>query len=1141
MSKRKCDVIGEINERAEKLLKCYDVNTMEDVLNVEEAFFKTTKLNSEFLYTVSSLLSTQTIKIGIEELAKLGNNKNTLGINLGNDYFIPLILDLDHRICEKAHDCDIQLNAIVSLLAKVYEDLKNLFKVDKMKIYVERRNCGVHIYVCNVIVSIFVYECIVEYLNKVSGRLDYSFDNQLPRLPMPGQTKLGKTPYAHQKLKFATDKWFMDKIKLFDYTYETTYKHHEDRIQLCTFEDSCDTIQWNNIIESNVSEERIITNGIITQVKQPPNFLTRTMKRKILTDSRLFLEYHKTKSCTNHTLTLTEIDFKVIPEEQILRALSRLGILIGRQIGATLYDTEGYENIVFISILFISQLNEPSFEIYALCGIVRYLQLSIQNMSCEELFSNFLTIFALMCPTVDSTLRIGKFLCGHIEQICLEVCGDLTAEYILQYITLFNHYKISNTDNITEAISKVFDIEFDENCNSEALEKKLTNLIFPFVFPCIKTHSMSDEYQFYHFNLKTFVKRTFTPGKKQNTPHEMPLHYISEKLSKGNKHIVQTSFTQYISKIPTINVKMGKYKYFINTDCGVFCNVSGTYSRHVPFLHFKDRLQTKRYCLLPQTGTDNLSCLSYVEKYDLQLDVILQNLKLFWFNDVFVPGMFDIHEVNISTITFKKILDELKNRLFLDKPDVYKLKRIYLPIIKKFKISQSIIIESLKNFRLDTVPFPSDDKIYTDYISKSDIGIYQEIYTHCHCVLSSHSKFIIDYDTKIHDQLSDIKFTDKILFDTMQYILQLFLYDEKTIVEFLKQLSLLYQPKNQYRRFLLLFGATGTGKTVLMNLLTDFHGGSFCGILSKLTFNGGSENHCSLALSAATSYLTIIKEACLVDRNILKNLSGNDPIQMRAMHQEFQTIEPISFIICVANEYPKIHDADNAIRDRIGCFNFPCSFVNELRCNNKLESHVHSEAVRSDLNPNLSVGLSNILFLIYNYYSKNNGKVYPKITNERSVHLLKEFMIHNNQIYELLSNAQIVENPDSEISEKEFRKGIERAIIEQPSKMTYNMFKKKFEVLFPTARNIENRIIGFRLDTNRLFNSKLMNFEITNHENDVITEAEISELLKGDDSITVAERNIDLASFRRHFIFNKRESQYKGLKLRNVVVHASGR
>lgn len=1156
--KRKCDTLNETVQKISKKAICvYDVSCMQNVIEKENQFLSKLKINYENVFVVSSLLSPSTANIGIEEISRLTKDDhfnvtgNTLGIELKAVYFIPIILDLDHRQCEKNHDCDTPPQTLKLVIDNVHTALSQILNLEKLKIYVESRNCGFHIYVCNLLVSLFVYERILEYLNCTTN-FDYFFDDKLTRLPLPRQVKLNKapyTPYKYPKIgkstSFVVDKWAMDKPKKLDHQYETTYEKHTDRIELCRFENSNDIIQWNNIIESNVCEEKIVTSsGPIISVKQPPSFLHRLPKRKIITKFRLFREY-----CNDNRNTFSsckEISLRyalenVISEVQVLRTLSRLGVLIGRQLLAEVYPpvdehgNESFDNIKFIFVLFIPQ-PEPMFEIYAVCAIVEYLHLSIKRLSYEELFDQLCVILNAFIPSCESLMTVIDRLRGNIAAICLEVCGELSPEFILQYITLFMYYKISSKDNIITALSNVFSIETDDNCRMDTLATKLENLIYPFFFPCIKTHSTSDEYEFYYFNLKTFLKKTFAPGKKANSPTsntEMPLYLVANLLLKSKQSVIQSSFLQYISKIPTVSIKMGKYTYFVNTDEGIFCNLTGTYSRHVPFLHFMDRAQTKKYCLYPSNGVfDNRSCLAYLQN-STQFATVVEFLQFFWIYDVFIPGMSNASTFNLSHDMLKKILDDINRRILIQRPDANKLIYLYRPIIKKFKIKKCVIQEAMLKFSLDKLPttFPTTtDEIYEDFISSvDDIDIYKEIYTHVHLVLRSHVNFeahtfnvTID-ETITLNTFDTIDFVDPLLTATMRYIMQLFMYNELTAMEFLKQLSLLYQPKNQFRRCLLLFGATGTGKTALMNLISDFHGGSVCGISSKLTFNGGSENHSSLALKAATSYLTIIKEASFVDRNILKNLSGNDPIQLRSLRQDFQTIEPISFIVCVANDYPKIIGADNAIRDRLGCFNFPCSFVNELRCHNILERYIQDESLRMDLHPELAKGLSNILYLTYYHFTKNNKRLHPKITNTQSTNLLTEFMIFNSPVHEYLAAAQIVEDPDSEILEKDFKRCVQRAIAHRGANgtLTYRKFKTNFDVLFPKAKR-DNRIVGFRMNSIRPFRSKCMEFVVTHKEDDTITEQSLIDLLESDKDITDVDRNSDLVSFRRQYIFHKK-------------------
>lgn len=1153
MSKRKNLIFEQCERKKVKLSPIYDVSLMQDVLEKEAVFFERPKINNDNIYIVSSLLSPTTTRIGLSELVRFtqaeyfDNVGNTLGISLNRDYFIPIILDLDHKQCEKNHDCVI--NNIATTIKEVSSGLRFILNTEKISVYVERRNCGLHMYVSNILVSLFVYERILEYLNQTTS-FDYFFDDRLTRLPLPGQTKPNKTPYKGCN----NIKWNMDKLRCLDYQYETTYKTLDDRTELCRFENSHDVIQWSNIIESNVCEEKIVTIGHVINVKNPPPFLSRLSKRTIVSKYRLFKEYcddHRERFISCDAILMRHPLQDIISELQFLRILSRLGILIGNQLHVEIYpeidenNVECFENIKYIFTLFRPE-TDSMFEIFATCAIIEYLHLSIERMSYEELFDQFLLVLGAFLPACDSIITIVERLRGHVQVICLEVCGELSPEYILQYITFFIFYKISSKDNLLAVLCNVLPMELDDNCRNDTLSTKLENLIYPFFFPCIKTHTSSDEYQFFYFNLKTFLKKTFAPGKKSNGPtsnSEMPLYLVSNLLHKSKRDIVQNSFLHYISRIPTVTIKMGKYVYFVNTDQGIFCNLTGTYSRHVPFLHFRDRTQTKKYCLYPDNGMfDNRSCLTYLGNAS-KFSIIVEKIKFFWIHDVLIPGLLNLSTLNLDHYSFKKILADLNRRILFHRPDITELKRLYLPVIKKYSISKSIIREALTKFKLDKLPklkkAIDEDDTYDDFIGISPCDIYKEVYIHAHLLLNSTMSFDTDKleirnANVLAEPVEFLEFLDPILTCTMRYIMQLFVYDELTVIEFLKQLSMLYQPKNQLRRFLFLFGSTGTGKTVLMNLLSDIHGGSVCSVSSKLTSNGGSENHSSLTLNAATSYLTIIKEATFVDRNILKTLSGNDPIQLRSLHQDFQTIEPVSLVLCVANEYPKVTNADNAIRDRLGCFNFPCSFLNELRYINPLDNYIHEEALRTDLHPGLAHGLSNLLYLTYYHFTNENQPFVPKITNMKSVDTLKEFMVFNNRVYEYLEGAQLIERPGSLISEKEFKRSITQYInqLTTADKLTYRQFKSKFDVLFPKAK-VNNYILGFNLSSSNMFKCKGMQFVVTYREEDTLEEHEIVKILNADETLSDIERKEDLVSFKREYIFHRRHDAglYRGIKI----------
>lgn len=1100
----------------QKFLK-YEKSKMTEVAHVEELYMKTKQVKYEHIFSVTSLLADKTCKRGIEEVAQLTtletfrNVGNTLGIELSSQYFIPVILDLDHKTCEKNHDCCIDQLNLNNTILDITTRISFFLHRPKIEVYTEFRNCGVHIYVSNIIVSIFVYEQLLDYLNS-TGNFEYFIDDNLTRLPFPNQVKLNKTVYT-PRTNNTKSKWKMDKIRILDYKYEITYQPQIDRVELCRFENALENVQWNNIIESNRLEEKIITtDSPIDEVKNPPAFLTRLFKRKIITKFRMFgafFEAHQQRSHNFDDISIKSDIDEIIEDMQILKVLSRLGQLVAMQFGINA-NPQLSQTTKFIGIL-IEAVDEPSFEIYAICAIIEYIKRSVVTVTYEDAFDACFLVFNLFTPPVD--LVILSKLRNHIANLIAEVCGDFNPEYILQYIIAFKYYEISSRDSLSNVIQKVLNLEIDDTCNEDTIKKKLEHIIFPFFYPCVQTTPTVEEFQF--FNLKYYQRKIFIPGKRgtvSSNNTEVPLYLLvhTNKLIKKGE-IVNRSFLEYLSKIPTVNMKAGLYKYFINTNLGVFCNLTGTYSRHVPFLYFKQK-QMKSFVLYPNTDLfDPFSCTRYLNANMMTFETAIKSINLFWFNDILVKGLMSLDSLQLSEHNINRLLNDLKERLCnTSSSDTNKahISRIYEPVYQRYKII---------------------DKTTGDEIKFDN----ENIYKHVEILISKPEQYDIiqipfDYSYKLL-----YEFEDDLLTHTFGYILQLFLYDELTIIEILRQFCLLNQPKNQFRRFLLLFGSTGTGKTVFMNNLSDFHGSSSCSIMSKLTFNGGCENHSSLVLNAATSYLTIIKEASLVDRNILKNLSGNDPIQLRSIFQDFQTIEPISFIVCVANEFPRIIGADNAIRDRLGCFNFPCSFKNDIQSTNILDNYINMEALRTDSHPNLSRGISNILYMMYYYHISNEITLKPTITNKDSVTLLNDFMIANNFVHEYLAAAKITESHGNMIAEKDFKLSIKRAIRERGHKITFENFIYTFNTLYPRAHSIpDKKICGFKFTSGEVFVSKNLIVVKTCNKKDTISEEDVSKILQADTTLTSTQRQQDFLAFKRHFTFHRQGSSkiYIGLK-----------
>lgn len=1087
----------------------YEEKILSKAAETEDIFFRSQQVRYENVVIATSLLSNKNKRVGIAEVAQLTCNDmfkqcgNTLGIEIRRHYFVPIILDLDHKICEKNHDCKTTKDDVEAVVRDITSRIAFFLSRAKLEYYVETRNCGVHLYISNLMVSVFCYEKLLEYLNS-TGTFEYLVDDNITRLPFPHQVKCNKPVYK----ALGNTKWKMNhQVKLLDYQYDITYGGTTSVNELCSFKNPLETLQWDNIVETNRLEERIVRSAApISEVKHEPAFLNRLYKRNIITKYRMFksfFDYHHERSSNFDDVSVPDNVCDIIGNQQIFVVLSRLGQLISAQFGIS-SPNESSDSIRYIYTL-IKPSDGPSFELYAICAMVQYIHRSISIMSYKEIFDVCMRLYESFTPVID--LTVYSKLRDHIEELIQEVCGIFSAEYIFQYIVVFNYYEIQPSIGLSNAILKVLDAEIDNHCDDATIKQKLGKIIFPFFYPCIL---ISDAIE--HpclFNLKYYQTKTFQPGKRtiSSNNNEVPLYLLNhENKFFKNANLVSRAFLDYLSTKKSINMKCAVYTYFVNTTHGVFCNLTGTYSRHVPFLTFLQR-QTKLHVVYPNNEIFTVgSCVQYLNRNMSMFVQAINNIDLYWFNDIFIRSIMcekDVLELSEYKKDFVlKLIDEKINVV-----DVLKLNELYKVVKERY-----IITNVLKNEKVE------------------------DVYEHMRILISGGSDYeIVFNENVIYEHKVLYEFDDPLMTETFRYILQLFLYNRLTILEILKQFCLLNQPLNDVRRVLLLFGSTGTGKSAFMNYVSEFHGTSVCPVMSKLTFNGGSENHSTLTLSAATSYLTIIKEAEEVDRNLIKNLSGGDAIQLREIFSLFQTVDPVAFIVCVANKFPRVIDADNAIRDRLGCFNFPCSFKKILSGKNILENYINGEAPRERCHRHLSRGLSNLFYFMYYYHVPSGRKLDTSITNTESVMLLDGFMTSNNFVHEYLVAARIFERPEASIPEKIFKMNIKRIIKDRGNKVTLAFFMSSFKVLYPNACSPDNdKISGFDFKASAKFISDNLVIIKTNDKLDIITEADVVKALEYDDKLTAADRVKDLRTFKRIYVYNRvcKSSTYIGLKLK---------
>jgi hypothetical protein len=304
-----------------------------------------------------------------------------------------------------------------------------------------------------------------------------------------------------------------------------------------------------------------------------------------------------------------------------------------------------------------------------------------------------------------------------------------------------------------------------------------------------------------------------------------------------------------------------------------------------------------------------------------------------------------------------------------------------------------------------------------------------------------------------------------------------------------------------------------------------------CPLNGRINQSSTSESASPLLNNAATAYLTVVKEASDISAGQIKILTGHDSIAVRSLYQEPSTIDPLSFIICVSNEFPRMK-ADNAIRDRILIFHMDCTFLDQPRESNLLLRYLHKEYEKNAVDSKMPHALSNLFYLSYRYFRDDQSKIKFVVTNEKSHELLLLFMQKRNRIYQILHEAKIYENSKYDITKKELTACLTPII--GPHKITIPKFLEEFEQLFPKSMYIINNRVRYRgigIKKSTVCASNRLKCIATNSNQHTITNDEIVERLHTDTTLSEMDKINDIEVFARLFkrFYDQNTKIYNGL------------
>jgi hypothetical protein len=458
-------------------------------------------------------------------------------------------------------------------------------------------------------------------------------------------------------------------------------------------------------------------------------------------------------------------DIKCDIPDDVIVCISQVGKLIARQLQYQISDSTATQpgtvsNFNFIYMVMSGSLYdvpcELTYDIYVMCSLLGYMKEKTKR-SILELSMSLKNIFNAMSPppsgeilhTFNELLKYDVF-----EHMCQDVflIPPLT---MLQYMTMMTYYQISDIDTLSSSINKVVAVEIDNTITKSELISKITHIIIPYFYFTLRT-SKSDDIFF--FNSATIQPKNASNRKSLDS---IPFNYLINGLTstfnrlnfKTNERLplVLQIYASYVDSLTPAPIKLGQYQFFINTQIGVFCTVTGTYTRSTPFLHFKDKLQMKRYCLNFDEVEDlNQKCIAFTSKYDDIFSVYMENLEIFWFRDIFIPGILNIDNVTFFTINdcehlIRDLMNRLDNCTHMDQIcTMFELVREHYGIKHQVEYIASLFtrIDSMnvsKSIEMQLIQI----NIYTKYDEQFSFGISSNhwksyIAAYTYMVLSSH-------------------------------------------------------------------------------------------------------------------------------------------------------------------------------------------------------------------------------------------------------------------------------------------------------------------------------------------------------------------------------------------------------------------
>lgn len=1063
-------------------------------------------------------------------LKKFEDFGHCLSINVNNIFKVPLFFDIDCIECKngfrKEHVTRQETFIYIKCLCGKLETLLNLNPEKKLEftLFKSSGSCGIHLYFhFDHSVSVPLYYYLISNLNVYLEKFNYPLViDSVSAIPLPFSSKQDGNVY---KVDIGDVDFFCgNKSTFLDVDYKICSKFKNSDFVVASFSNSYNNGDFwlQNLERQKYLGYLVIPSNFNLQVRTEINDVFKKLQfsEGLTSDFEAFENFLKKEkeSVKNELESLPSFDAKNEIQKQFINFLVDLGKKVASVVG--LNDIES-RNFYYLFYLMSEPDNTFGYSFHVIGNILSCYS-KLQPFSVDE--STYFELIEVL-HAISKNIFAGSLILDrtftvlkkyYTIPILLETYTNTS--FVFQFIC--KQLKIKKSKE-TDELRSIITIE-DYN----VFEEEIMSFLETKFFIC----KISDKLHIYDDGVYTecLGKDDVLSGHLNDLKISI-LKAVEFREKEKRTHLFPRINNRFRNSAKSITQYPNAYSYFVNTEHGVFNSLTGLYMPSVPFLFFTRK---RKFGILSSEFVEgmtlnslNNSILSESSSWERIADLISdgsveKTLKI----GLFVSGLLKLPEMSLKhdfkrfiynkALYFLKFDDKTRREMFnciykvfrfrirnleliynavRETPSVFQVDGNFQVFMRTFidnfdekhlKFKFGVASEDELNFDGDlSLQFCKDDSTFL-LLSLVVCILLQNSGEECDGDVAdffglSDDYFAVDVDLEKHGifnrnclilplaRMLGLDPSSNILI-TIISVFIMFEYNTQEVVEFLTTISSLFQPKNENKKFVVLFGNKHGGKTFICSLLEQMCQGSLFKRPSAIpiTKTTGADPN---TIPIYQNYLTVISEVKTLNASIMKCLTGNEMSSLRNVFgKDHTSMYPVGTVIGMTNSIFEI-EVDEAIEDRLSVFKVSNSFFEPKNgsIDNSLFSWFQKSLNRRQESvEKMSINLSNLIYYMFCKFRNKNAMIFTCINNKISKRVLELILKKNSIYYSFLFESGLIRDKTGRITvdvlNKLYDEYIEKFKIEK--RVKFWAFLNTFCSFFDLTKE-DDLIVGLRLET----------------------------------------------------------------------------